>query len=251
MESGPWSLRREARHLALPALGEQGVASIASATVLVIGAGGTGCAAAASLGASGVGRLVISDFDAVDVTNLARQVFYHPGDVGRAKVDIAARRICDQNPAVDVVALNERLVGEALLARVREADIVLDCSDNFATRFAINDACVETGSTLVVGAAIRLEGQVAVFGPDFSESPCYRCLYSEADESLENCAGNGVLGPVPGVVGTLMAVEALKAISGVGTPTRGLLIYDAGSGDFRHLGISKRPNCPACGRGSR
>ena len=245
MNAGPGTVTRDARHLALPALGEQGVARIAAATALIIGAGGTGCAAAASLGAAGIGRLVISDFDTVDRTNLARQVLYRPRDVGQAKVDIAARRVSEQNPDVDIVALNERLAGKALLARVTEADVVLDCSDNFATRFALNDACVEARRRLVVGAAIRLEGQVAVFGPDYSDSPCYRCLYSEADESLENCTGNGVLGPVPAVVGTLMAVETLKAVAGVGTAIRGLLIYDAGSGEFRHLGISQRPDCPA------
>ncbi len=125
--------------------------------------------------------------------------------------------------------------------------MVLDCTDNFATRFQVNDACVDAGRCLVSGSAIRFEGQLAVFGPDYSESPCYRCLYTEADESLLDCAGNGVFAPVPGVIGTMMAVECLKYLAGMKGPPPGLSLYDGIEGEFRHLGISKQEHCPVCG----
>ena len=132
-------------------------------------------------------------------------------------------------------------------SQVAAADVVLDGCDNFATRFQVNDACVETSTCLISGAAIRLEGQVAEFGPDYSASPCYRCLYTEADESLENCAGNGVLGPVPGAIGALMAVEALKYLAGIESRRGVLRLFDAVSGEFRTVGVERRPDCPACG----
>jgi adenylyltransferase/sulfurtransferase len=237
---------RHARHLALPQLGESGQRLIGQGTALLIGVGGIGCAAASYLACSGVGRLKLCDFDTVDATNLGRQILFGPDDIGKPKAELAARRLRAINPDIRISAIGMRLEHEDLLTAVSGADIVLDGSDNFATRFAVSDACVAAGRTLVSGAAIRLEGQLAVFGPDYDESPCYRCLYQEADESLESCAGNGVLAPVPGAIGALMAAEALKALSGIGA-TRGMLqLYDASSSDLRSVRIEKNRQCEAC-----
>jgi adenylyltransferase/sulfurtransferase len=211
-------MTRDARHLALPQVGANGQQRIADGRVLLIGVGGIGCAAAAYLASSGVGHITVCDFDTVDETNLGRQVLYAQGHIGELKAEVAATRLRKINPAIAVEAISERLTGDALVAAVAAADVVLDGCDNFATRFQVNDACVAESRRLISGSAIRLEGQLAVFGPDYSESPCYRCLYADADESLGDCAGNGVLAPVPGVVGTLMAVECLKFLAGIAPP---------------------------------
>ncbi len=160
---------------------------------------------------------------------------------------MAADRLAQQNPAIRIRPVTERLDDSALKKTVAEVNVVLDCTDNFATRFQVNDACVDAGRCLVSGSAIRFEGQLAVFGPDYSESPCYRCLYTEADESLLDCAGNGVFAPVPGVIGTMMAVEALKFLAGLDSPRGTLSLYEADSGSFQPVKIPKRPDCPACG----
>ena len=240
------NLSRYARHHALAQVGPVGQERIGSSTALLIGVGGIGCAAANYLASSGVGHLVLVDFDTVDVTNLGRQVLYGPEDVGTAKADCAAQRLARINPDIEIAAVTERLDGDALRDAVADAAIVLDGSDNFATRFQVDDSCVATGTCLVSGAAIRLEGQLAVFGPDYGTSPCYRCVYKEADESLENCAGNGVLAPVPGAIGTLMAVEALKHLAGMDSPRGVLRLFDATSGDFRSVTIAKNSGCEAC-----
>ena len=240
-------MNRNARHLALPQIGRDGQRRIEEAQALLIGIGGIGCATASFLAASGVGHLVLCDFDTVDESNLGRQTLYGPGDVGEYKATLAARRLGIINPDIEITPITDRLNGDALLAAVRDADIVLDATDNFASRFQLNDACVAANRCLVSGAAIRLEGQIAEFGPDYSRSPCYRCLYTEADESLEDCAGNGVLGPVPGVIGSLMAVEALKFLAGIEWQRGILRLYDATSGEFRQVRISKRGNCESCG----
>ena len=241
------NLSRHARHLALAQVGADGQERISGSTALLIGVGGIGCAAASYLAASGVGNLLLCDFDRVDATNLGRQFLYGPEDVGELKARRAAASLARTNPDIQISAITERLAGEALASAVASADVVLDGSDNFATRFQINDACVIANTCLISGAAIRLEGQVAEFGPDFATSPCYRCLYREADESLENCAGNGVLGPVPGTIGSLMAVEALKFLAGIDSPRGILRLFDATSGEFRSLTVNKRDDCPACG----
>jgi adenylyltransferase/sulfurtransferase len=237
---------RDARHLALTQVGPAGQARIAAGSVLLIGAGGIGCAAGQYLVSSGVGRVTICDFDTVDATNLGRQVLYGPDDIGNSKVRVAGARLAATNPDVELRLIDSRLDDEALAGLIANIDVVLDGSDNFATRFQVSDASVAAGRCLVSGAAIRLEGQLAVFGPDYATTPCYRCLYSEEDESLENCAGNGVLAPVPGVIGTLMAIETLKQLAGLDVQRGRLLLFDAGSGDFRSVGIPKRGDCPAC-----
>lgn len=241
------TLSRDARHLALPQVGADGQRRIRESSALLIGVGGLGCPAAAYLASSGVGRLTVVDFDTVDATNLGRQVLYAQGHIGELKAEVAAERLRKINPDIEVIAVSERLVDDALVRAVADVDIVLDGSDNFATRFEVNDACVAASKRLVSGSAIRLEGQLAVFGPDYDASPCYRCVYEEADESIGDCAGNGVLGPVPGVVGTMMAVETLKYLAGVPAPAPMLRLYDGLESEFRNLRVSKRQGCPACG----
>jgi adenylyltransferase/sulfurtransferase len=244
--SGP-NVHRDARHMALAQIGAQGQERIAAGSALVVGVGGLGCAAATYLASAGVGQLFLVDFDTVDATNLGRQVLFSPGDIGEPKAAVAADRLAQQNPAIRIRPITDRLDGRALKEAVANAAVVLDCTDNFATRFQVNDACVETGRCLVSGSAIRFEGQLAVFGPDYTESPCYRCLYSEADESLLDCAGNGVFAPVPGVIGTMMAAEALKFLAGLESPRGALRLYEADNGRFHTVKIPKRPDCPACG----
>ena len=237
---------RSARHLALPQIGSEGQARIESGTVLLIGLGGIGCAAASYLAASGIGHLLLSDFDTVDETNLGRQTLYGSDDVGQLKVNCAAARLAAMNPDVRLTEIPLRLKNDTLVGAVSQADIVLDGCDNFSTRFQVNDACVAQGRTLVSGSAIRFEGQLAVFGPDYGKSPCYRCLYEEADESLDTCSGNGVFSPVPGVIGTLMAAEAMKMIVGLGDEQCTLDLYDGIPGEWRKIRISKRPDCQTC-----
>lgn len=239
-------LSRDARHLALKQVGSDGQQRIAAGTVLLIGAGGIGCASATYLAASGVGHLIIADFDTVDITNLGRQVLYTPADVGRLKAEIAANRLRTINPDIELSTITQRLQDDALVAAVQTSDVVLDGCDNFATRFQVNDACVTAGRRLISGSAIRLEGQLAIFGPDFNVTPCYRCLYAEADESLDSCAGNGVLSPVPAVIGAMMAVEALKYFAGIDSKPSILRLYDAAATEFQSLKIQKRKDCPAC-----
>jgi molybdopterin/thiamine biosynthesis adenylyltransferase len=170
---------RAARHIALPQIGEEGQERIASSTALLIGLGGIGCATASYLASSGVGHLILCDFDTVDATNLGRQVLYGPDDVGELKANRAIARLVAMNPDIRLTGITDRLSDDALRNAAKQADVVLDGCDNFATRFQVSDACVENDRCLISGAAIRFEGQVAVFGPDYSISPCYRCLYQQ------------------------------------------------------------------------
>ena len=232
--------------MALAQVGAQGQERIAAASALVVGVGGLGCAAATYLASAGVGALLLVDFNTIDATNLGRQVLFGPDDIGESKAVVAADRLARQNPAIRLHPVTERLDDAALQKIVADVNVVLDCTDNFATRFQVNDACVAAGRCLVSGSAIRFEGQLAVFGPDYAESPCYRCLYSEADESLLDCAGNGVFAPVPGVIGTMMAVEALKHLAGLDSPRGTLRLYEGDSGRFHSLKIPKRADCLAC-----
>jgi adenylyltransferase/sulfurtransferase len=239
-------MSRNARQIALSQVGEKGQERIAASTVLMIGLGGIGCASASYLASAGVGQLLLCDFDTVDETNLGRQILYGPDDIGQLKAVRAASRLAAMNPDVRLTEIPDRLSDDALAEAVSLADVVLDGCDNFATRFQVNDAVVSQSRTLISGAAIRFEGQVAVFGPDYKKSPCYRCLYAEADESLDSCAGNGVLAPVPGVVGTMMAVEALKVLAGIKSDNRNLNIFDGLSAEWSKIAIRKRRNCPVC-----
>jgi len=242
--------KRYARQIALADVGAEGQAKLGRARMLVVGLGGLGCPAALYLATSGVGKLVLNDFDRVDETNLPRQILYSPDDVGALKVEAAKKRLTALNPGVEVVALAERLDGAALDAAVGGVDIVLDGTDNFAARFAVNRACVARRVPLVSGAAVRVEGQIAVF-PNDGEGPCYSCLYNDEDEWLGDCQGNGVLAPVPGVIGTLMAEEALKLALGWSSSLRNrLLLWDAKRGDWQSVALKRDPDCVVCGRGT-
>lgn len=237
---------RAARHVALRQVGAKGQQAIAASTGLIVGVGGIGCAAASYLASSGIGHLLLCDFDTVDATNLGRQILYGPADIGELKAERAASTLSKLNPDVRLTVITDRMDDEALAEATGLADVVLDGSDNFATRFQVNEACVAASRCLISGAAIRFEAQLAVFGPDFGASPCYRCLYTEADESLENCAGNGVLASVPGMVGTMMATEALKALTGNASDVGRLTLYEGLSGEWHQVNVKKRADCPVC-----
>lgn len=239
---------RYSRHVALEGFGAGAQRRLGDARVLLIGAGGLGSAAGLYLAAAGAGRIEISDFDTVDASNLQRQIAHRNGDIGRRKALSARDNLAALNPEIIVEALDHRLQSEELLARVDMADVVVDGSDNFGTRFAVNEACVETKTPLVSGAAIRFEGQVAVFDAREGNAPCYRCLYDDAaEEDFENCRNNGVLGPLVGVIGSMQAVEAIKLIAGVGEPLRGRLVrYNAFTGKTRISRLHRDPECPVC-----
>lgn len=237
---------RYARHVALAGVGAEGQARIGRARVLVVGVGGLGCPAALYLATSGIGTLVLNDFDRVDESNLPRQILFTPADVGRPKVEAARDALSRLVPGATIECLPERLSAEALHEAVRNADIVLDCADNFGIRLAINAACVAARVPLVSGAALRLEGQVTVFA-NRGEGPCYRCLYDDEDEWTGDCQGNGVLAPVPGVIGAMMAVEALRIATGAGSALDGrLLLWDAAFGQWQAVKTRPDPGCPVC-----
>ncbi len=238
---------RYARHIALAGFGEAGQDRVRASTVLVVGAGGLGSPVCLYLAAAGIGELHVTDFDRVDVTNLQRQILFSQADVGRDKTDAAIRRLRGLNPEVRLRATAGRLSGAELLEAVGAATVVADCCDNFATRFAVNQACVATGTPLVSGAVIRYEGQLAVFRADLAPGPCYQCLYQEGDEDLEDCRGNGVLGPAVGVIGSAMAVETLKLVSGCGPVADGrLMLFDALAQEWRSVRLPRDPDCPVC-----
>jgi len=239
-------LSRESRHFSLKQVGHDGQRKISSGTVLLIGAGGIGCAAAIYLSSSGIGHTKIIDFDSVDITNLGRQILFSPNDLGQKKAEVAANHLRILNPNIKVTAFNERLKNEELMHEVETSDIVLDGSDNFATRLQVNEACVLKEKRLISGSAIRLEGQLAVFGPSFKTNPCYQCLYNKKDETIGDCSGNGVLSPVPGVIGTMMAVEALKYFVNIESDISRLHLYDAALSEFKSIKINKLDNCSIC-----
>jgi len=244
----PREIARYSRHLVLPEVGTEGQLRLRAASVLVVGAGGLGCPVAIYLAAAGVGRIGLVDFDAVDVSNLQRQILFATDDVGRPKVVAAAERLRGINPHVEIVPHGERLGADNALEMLRGYDLVVDGTDNFPTRYLINDACVLGGKTNVYGSIFRFEGQVSVFAGD--AGPCYRCLYPEPPPAgaVPNCAEGGVLGVLPGIIGTLQATEAIKLLLGRGRSLRGrLLLFDALEMRFRELRLRRDQNCPVCG----
>ena len=243
-------LLRYSRHILLDELGPGAQERFAAAHALVVGMGGLGAPAAQFLASAGVGTLTICDADHVDLTNLQRQILYATGDIGAPKVDAAARRIAAINPDVRVERVAARVGPAELAPLVAAADVVLDCSDNFATRHAVNAACVAARRPLVSGAALRFDGQVAVFDPRAADSPCYHCLFGEGEELEETrCATMGVFAPLVGIVGSTQAAEALKLIAGVGTSLAGrLLLVDARTMEWRSLKVPRDPACPVCAR---
>ena len=241
---------RYARQLTLPEIGEAGQARLAESRVLLIGAGGLGSPAAYYLAAAGVGTLGIVDHDTVDRSNLQRQILHTDDRVGMSKVDSARRTLNALNPAVRVEGHEERLTSDNVERILEGHDLVVDGSDNFATRYLVNDACVKLGLANVHGAVFRFEGQLSVFWPARGgEAPCYRCLYPEPPppDQAPSCADAGVMGALPGIIGTLQALEALKLLLGVGQPLIGrLLCFDGLAGEFRELNIRRDPECPYC-----
>ena len=240
-------LQRYSRQILLPAFGVPGQERLLASRVLVVGLGGLGSPLAMYLAAAGIGHLVLVDFDQVEPSNLQRQVIHHTADVGRLKVDSARERILALNPGVRVTTRARVLEGEELLEEVRAADVVVDASDNFATRFTLNSACVQARRPLVSGAAVRWEGQVTVFRPDLADGPCYRCLYPEANPLEETCSRVGVLAPLLGIVGSIQATEVLKVLLEVGeTLTGRLLLLDTLAMEWRTVRLRRDPACPVC-----
>ena len=243
-------LLRYSRHILLAELGPDAQERFAGAHALVVGMGGLGAPAAQFLAAAGVGTITICDADRVDLTNLQRQILYATPDIGARKVDAAARRLAAVNPEVRIEPVAARVGISELAPLVAAADVVLDCCDNFATRHAVNAACVAAGKPLVSGAALRFDGQVAVFDPRDPRSPCYHCLFGEGEELEETrCATMGVFAPLVGIVGATQAAEALKLVAGVGTSLAGrLLLLDALAMQWRELSVPRDPACPVCAR---
>ena len=240
---------RYSRHTIIPEVGEAGQLKLLDAKVLLIGAGGLGSPAAMYLAAAGVGTLGIVDFDTVDISNLQRQILHHLDDVGRPKVETAAEAISSLNTDVKVVPHRVLLRSDNALDIIQDYDIVINGSDNFPTRYLVNDACALLGKPLVDGSIFRFEGQLAVFDPA-NGGPCYRCLYPDPPPPGEvpSCAEGGVLGVLPGIIGSLQATEAVKLIMGIGeTLTGRLMLYDALDGRFRQMKVQKDPSCPVCG----
>jgi len=244
----PEELGRYGRHFVLPEVGSEGQKKLKSSRILVIGAGGLGSPAALYLAAAGIGRLGIVDSDVVELSNLQRQILYGTADVGSRKTDIAGRRITELNPHVDVALYSERLTRDNAMRILGEYDVVIDGTDNFTTRYLVNDACVFLKKPYIYGSIFRFEGQATVFGA--AGGPCYRCLHPEPPPVglVPTCAEGGVLGVLPGIIGSIQAAEAIKLILGIGASLAGrLLLLDAVAMEFRELRITRNKSCPVCG----
>ena len=241
-------LLRYSRHLLLTEFGVEGQERLRAAHALVIGAGGLGCPASLYLAASGIGRLTIADADRVDLTNLQRQILYRTDSVGMTKVDAARTALAALNPEVELITLQKRLHADDLPGLVARADIVLDCSDNFATRHALNRACVTHRKALVSGAGIRFDGQIAVFDLRREGSACYHCLFGEdSGAAEERCATMGVFAPLVGIIGTFQAAEAVKLVAGIGETLAGrLMLFDALASRWHEVRLARDPQCRVC-----
>jgi len=241
-------IERYSRHIILPEVGGSGQQKMLEARVLLLGAGGLGSPAAYYLAAAGIGNLGIVDFDQVDLSNLQRQIIHSTERIGMLKTESAKKTIQALNPDVNVTLYNEKMDSSNIMSLIKDYDYVVDGSDNFPTRYLVNDACVMKNKTLIHGSIYRFEGQVTVFKP--CDGPCYRCLYPEPPPPgmVPNCQEGGVLGVLAGVIGNLQVVEVLKLILGIGKPLIGkLLIYDALNTEFRNLRLRRDANCPICG----
>lgn len=240
---------RYSRHILLPEIDVGGQERMAAAHVLIVGLGGLGSPAAIYLAAAGVGRLTLADADRVELSNLQRQVLHDTPGIGRRKTDSARARLTALNPGVQLELICARLGGARLEQEVRRADVIVDATDNFRSRFDINRCCRRAGRPMVHGAAVRFEGQLSVFDPRVPDCPCYRCLYGEEhDDRHESCEAAGVIAPSLGVIGSLQAVECMKLIIGCGRPLTGrLLLYDALHAELRCIRLPRDPGCPECG----
>lgn len=242
-------LLRYSRQIMLPEVEIAGQEAWLNASVLIVGVGGLGSPVAMYLAAAGIGHLILVDDDVVELTNLQRQIVHTTETLGKPKVESAKSALSGLNPDTRITTINRRLTDEELVEQIARVDLVLDCTDNFSTRFAINDACVAHKKPLVSGAAIRLEGQVAVFDPRQDDAPCYRCLYREGSDENLTCSESGVLAPLVGIIGSVQAMEALKVLAEVGEPLVGkLLLLDGRYMDWRSLKLRRDPECPCCGQ---
>jgi len=240
-------LLRYSRQILLPEIGAEGQSKLIASHVLIIGLGGLGSPAAMYLAAAGVGRLTLVDHDTVELSNLQRQIAHDSLKINQLKVDSAARTLEALNPLCQLISIPRKLDKESLERQASLADLVLDCTDNFTIRFAINAACVKTATPLISGAAIRWEGQITAFKNQGS-GPCYQCLYPDTGELDENCTTNGVIAPLVGIIGSMQAIEAIKLLTGIGNDLEGrLLILDAKQMQWRHLEYRADPECPICG----
>jgi adenylyltransferase/sulfurtransferase len=243
-------LLRYSRQIMLPEVDIAGQQKLLGSRVLIVGAGGLGSPAAMYLAVAGIGTLVLADDDRVDLSNLQRQIVHHTDQIGQTKVESATNTLHRLNPDLQVIGIPRRLGGDELTRETALADVVLDCSDNFATRFATNAACVATSTPLVSGAVIRFEGQLAVFDARLPDAPCYHCLYPETPQTEleQSCVRNGVIAPLPGLIGSFQALEAIKLLLGIGVPSTGrLLVFDALSMEWHSLRLRRHPQCPTCG----
>lgn len=246
--SGKKYLRYE-RHIDLPKIGEAGQLKLLDARVLIVGAGGLGTPAAAYLAAAGVGTLVIIDDDVVQKSNLQRQIFYTDGDAGKAKVDCLRTRLMALNSEITVEAIQARLTRENGAAIISACDVVIDGSDNFATKYLLNELCIEAKKPLVYGAVYQFEGQIAVFQGYEADKPCYRCLYRDVPEvGAPTCTEAAVWGPGVGMIGTLQASEAMKLLLDLSTLAGGMLLFNALTMQFENIQLAKDKTCPACGK---
>jgi molybdopterin/thiamine biosynthesis adenylyltransferase len=241
-------LLRYGRHILLDDIGIEGQQQLLNSKVLVVGAGGLGSPVCLYLASAGIGEIRVADDDTVELSNLQRQIMHSNDRLGNPKVESALTAITQINPDTRVIALNTRLQGQALLQQVDAVDLVLDCSDNFKTRHAVNKACVQAGKPLVSGAAIRFEGQVCVYDTRDAHSPCYHCLFPEADDVTPvNCATMGVFAPLVGIIGSLQAAEAIKVLTALGQTLKGrLIMFDARLTHWHEVRVPRDPDCPVC-----
>lgn len=240
-------LLRYSRQIMLPEIDAAGQQKLLDSHVLIIGMGGLGSPVAMYLASAGIGQLTIVDDDTVELSNLQRQISHSQSDIGKNKADSAKETLLSLNPEIDVNANSNRLNDDELMREIKKADVVVDATDNFTTRFAINQACVKTKTPLVSGAAIRMEAQVSVFNAKQADSPCYRCLYKEGEELDESCTETGVLAPLVGIIGSIQALETIKILLHLGeTLTGKLLLLDAKTMEWRSIKLKKDPDCPVC-----
>ena len=241
---------RFSRHIALEQIGESGQQKLHDAHILIVGLGGLGSPAALYLAAAGVGHLTFCDFDVVETSNLQRQVAHNTQRVGQLKTESARTACLDINPDCQIDTIDYAIDDEELAALVPKCTVVLDCTDNFTTRFAVNDACVEHKVPLVSGAAIRFDGQISVYDSRQSDAPCYRCLHGEPSSAADGCAQAGILGPVVGMVGCVQAIEAIKLICGIGESLAGRFVLFDGLGmEWHEIQLNKNPSCRVCSNG--
>jgi len=240
-------LLRYSRQIMLPQVDVAGQQTLLDSTALIVGMGGLGSPIAMYLAAAGVGHLILADFDEVELTNLQRQIIHRTDDIGKAKVDSAFDTLQQINPEVTITRFKQKLTDDNLNDLVPQVDVVIDGCDNFETRFAVNRACVKHSKPLVSGAAIRFEGQIAVFPNNGNNTPCYQCLYKDEGEEEQTCSENGVIAPLVGMIGSIQAIEAIKVLLNIGENLSGkLMVIDAYTMEVRTLKLSQDPGCPVC-----